>query len=64
MCKQLGQLTQGYKGISGTNTMCFLTHKEIKNIPKDRAITYTRIVVDYHPQKADTNRIRLIVGGN
>ena len=33
-------------------------------IPRDRTITYTRIVVDYRPQKTDPNRVRLTAGGN
>ena len=58
MRKELGRLTQGYKDTTGTDTMFFLTHKEIKNIPKDRVATYARIVVDYRPQKADPNRVK------
>ena len=42
----------------------FMTHEEIKRIPKDRTVTYTRIVVDYRPQKDDPNRVRITVGGN
>ena len=35
MCKELGQLLQGYKQyIIPTNTFVILSHKEIKNIPK------------------------------
>ena len=41
-----------------------LTHDAIKQIPKDRVIMYTRIVVDYRPQKKDPNRVRLTAGGN
>ena len=47
MCKELGRLTQGYKDTAGTDTMFFLTQKEIKNISKDCVVTYARIVVDY-----------------
>jgi len=52
MCKELGNIAQGYsdgEGINekGTNTVRFLTHEEIKAIPKDRKITYARIVVDF-----------------
>jgi hypothetical protein len=36
----------------------------IRNIPKDRTVTYARIVVDYRPQKADPYRVRVTVGGN
>lgn len=41
-----------------------MSHDEIKRIPKDRTVTYARIVVDYRPQKADPNRVRITVGGN
>ena len=36
----------------------------IKNIPKDRVITYARIVVDYRAHKKDPNRVRITAGGN
>eukprot|EP00956_Cyclotella_meneghiniana_P005705 scaffold7330_cov24-Cyclotella_meneghiniana.AAC.1 len=41
-----------------------MDHDEIKNIPKDRTVTYARVVVDYRPQKEDPNRVRITVGGN
>ena len=69
MCKELGNIAQGYSdgdkiNEKGTNTVKFLTHEEIKLIPKDRKVTYARIVVDYRPQKDDPNRVRITVGGN
>ena len=48
----------------GTDTVKFLTHQEIADIPVDRTVTYARIVVDYREQKADPNRVRITVGGN
>ena len=36
----------------------------IDNIPADRTVTYTRIVVDFRPQKDDPNRVRITAGGN
>jgi hypothetical protein len=64
--KELGALAQGDNktGAAGTNTIFFMTHSEIKNIPSDRTITYSRVVVNYRPQKEDPNRIRITVGGN
>ncbi|KAL7479933.1 hypothetical protein ACHAW6_007838 [Cyclotella cf. meneghiniana] len=41
-----------------------MTHDGIKNIPKDRTVTYAHVVVDYRPQKEDPNRVRITVGGN
>ena len=51
MCKESGRLAQGYDKTKGTNTVYFMKKEDIKNIPKDRTVTYARIVVDYHPQK-------------
>ena len=64
MCKELGRLAQGYGDTKGTDTIRFLDWDQIKNIPKDRVITYARIVVDYRPQKNDPNRVRITAGGN
>ena len=41
-----------------------MNHDEIANIPKDRVVTYARIVVDFRPQKDDPNRVRITAGGN
>ena len=64
MCVELGRLAQGYQDIPGTNTIKFMTHEEIKNIPSDKTVTYARIVVDYRASKDDPNRVRITVGGN
>jgi hypothetical protein len=65
MTKELARLSQGLKDVTeGTNTVFYLTHEEIKNIPVDRTVTYSRIVTDYRPQKTDPNRVRITVGGN
>jgi hypothetical protein len=37
---------------------------QICNIPQDRTVTYTRIVIDHRPQKEDPNHVRITVGGN
>jgi hypothetical protein len=44
-----------------TNTCFFL---ELKNIPKERQITYGKIVCDYKPHKKEKERVRLTVGGD
>ena len=41
-----------------------MTLDEISTIPKDRVVTYARVVVDYRPQKEDPNRVRTTSGGN
>ncbi|MCP4142532.1 MAG: hypothetical protein GY755_20020, partial [Chloroflexi bacterium] len=64
--KEFGGLAQGdnLTKTTGTNSLIILKPQEIKNIPKDRTITYGRIVVDYRPQKKDPNRVRITAGGN
>ena len=62
MCRELGRLAQGYGDVKGTNTVRFMSLDEIKNIPKDRIVSYARIVVDYRPQKMDPNRVRITAG--
>ena len=57
MAKELGILAQGYGDVKGTDTVQFLDHDGIRRIPKDRTITYERIVVDYCAHKADSNRV-------
>jgi hypothetical protein len=64
MCKELGRLAQGWDGSNGTDTIFFMSHDEIKKIPRDRTVTYARIVVDYRPQKDDPNQVQITVGGN
>ncbi len=69
MCKELGNIAQGYHGrdkinAKGTDTVKFLTLEEIKQIPKDRRVTYACIVVNYRAQKDDSNRVCITVSGN
>jgi hypothetical protein len=47
---EVGRLFQGIRDISGTDT-CFCV--ELTNIPKDRNITYGKIVCDYGPHKKE-----------
>ena len=64
--KEFGNLAQGdtTTNTPGTDTIFVLTHEQIAAIPRDRTVTYTRVVVDYRPQKNDPNRVRLTAGGN
>ena len=62
--KELDQLAQGRSQMApGTNTLFF---RKYQKIPADRRkdVTYGRVVVDYRPQKEDTNRTQLTVGGD
>jgi hypothetical protein len=58
---ELGRLCQGIRDIKGTNT-CFFV--ELKNIPKDRKITYGKLVCDHKPNKGEQEQVRLTVGGD
>ena len=69
MCRELGNIAQGYAdgnkiNTKGTNTVRFLTHNEIKNILKDRVATYARIVVAFCLQEDDPNHVRITIGDN
>jgi hypothetical protein len=65
MSKELHRLAQGKEGVTvGTNTIFYLTHDEIRCIPKDKTVTYARIVINHQPQKDDPNQVRITVGGN
>ena len=44
--------------------MRFLYLEGISNIPRDRVVTYARIVVDYQSHTKDPNRVRITAGGN
>ncbi len=65
MLKELHQLSQGNENVTvGTNTIFFLSHAEIRCIPKDPTVMYACIVINHRPQKDDPNHIRITVGGN
>jgi hypothetical protein len=57
---ECGHIFQGIRDIPGTDT-CFFT--ALKNIPKDRKITYGKVVCDYKPHKQEKEGVRLTVGG-
>jgi hypothetical protein len=59
---EFGRLAQGVGGrIEGSNTILFILRQAI---PKGKIETYDRFVVDIRPNKADTHRVHLTVGGN
>jgi hypothetical protein len=58
---ELGRICQGIRDISGTNTAFFV---ELSIIPKDRKITYGKIVCVYKPNKTEKHWVRLMVGGD
>ena len=64
--KEFGNIAQGdhKTGEKGTDCVFVMNHEQIRAIPKDRVVTYARIVVDFRPQKEDPNRVRITAGGN
>ena len=65
MCHEIGRLVQGRKstGLKDTNAIGFIPFNDI---PPERRkdVTYARIVVDYRPQKTESHRTRITVGGD
>ena len=61
MCNKLGRLSQGWNSHAGTDTITFIFHKDK---PKYIKATYARVLCDIRPQKTDTHRKKLTVGGN
>jgi hypothetical protein len=49
---ECGRLFQGIRDIPGTDTCFFI---KLTNVPKDRKITYGKIVCDYKPHKKESN---------
>ncbi len=65
MSKEVHHLAQGKEGVAkASNTIFFLSHKEIWCISTNRTVTYSCIVIDHHPQKENPNRVCITVGGN
>ena len=60
---EIGRLAQGFgtRMPSGTHTI-FLIPKD--KVPAGRTLNYGRIVAEIRPQKAETHRTRITVGGN
>ena len=61
MENNIGRLFQGIRYIKGTET-CFFIHRH--KVPQESIVTYSRIVCDIIPQKKETHKVRLAVGGN
>ena len=47
--------------VKGTNTIFFVHHSEV---PAGKQVTYGNIVVSISPNKAETHRVRITVGGD
>jgi hypothetical protein len=61
VAKELRRLAQGIRDVIGTNTIEFIFASEI---PRDRTVTYGRLVCDITPQKTEQHRVMLTVGGD
>jgi hypothetical protein len=57
---ELGRVAQGIQNVKGTDKIAFIFASEV---PRDRTVTYGRLVCDIRPQKAEQHRVRLTVGG-
>ncbi len=57
--KDFGGMAQGDNktGQKGTNSIFVMTHAEILLIPADQTITYTRVIVNFCPQKLNLHQI-------
>jgi len=58
---EFGRLAQGIRDIPGTNTIAFIPREAV---PKHKKVTYGKFVTDIRPQKEETHRTRLTIGGN
>jgi hypothetical protein len=61
LSNELGRIFQDIRDVAGTNTAFFI---DLNNIPKDRRITYGKLVFDFKPNKTEKHRVRLTVGGD
>jgi hypothetical protein len=61
LSNELGRICQGIRDIAGTNTAFFI---DLTSIPKDRKITYGKLVCNFKPNKHEKHRVRLTVGGD
>ena len=58
---ELVQLSKGIREFKGTNTVMFILKSKV---PKDKKVTYGKIVCEIKPEKEDKERTILTVGGN
>ena len=59
--KKLRKLAQGIIDIKGTNMVMFIPKSKV---PKEKKVTYGKIVCDMKPEKEEKERTRLTVGVN
>jgi hypothetical protein len=61
LSNKFGRICQGIRDKAGTNTAFFF---DLPSIPKDRKITYSKLVCEFKPNKTEKHRVRLTVGGD
>jgi hypothetical protein len=61
LSNELGRICQGICDVAGTNIAFFI---DLHNIPKDRKITYGKLVCDFKPNKTEKHWVILTVGGD
>jgi hypothetical protein len=61
LSNELGRMCQGIRAIAGANTAFFI---DLKSIPKNRKITYEKLVCNFKSNKNEKHRVRLTVGGD
>ena len=57
----MGQLAKGIREVKGTNIVMFIPKSKV---PKDKKVTYGKIVCEIKPEKEEKERTILTVGGN
>ena len=57
----MGKLAQGIREVKWTNTVIFILKDQV---PKDKKLTYGKIVCKVKPEKEEKERTRLTMGGN
>jgi hypothetical protein len=61
LSNELDRICQGIHDVARTNTAFFI---DLNSIPKDRKITYGKLLCDFKPNKTEKHRVRLTVGGD
>jgi hypothetical protein len=57
----VGKNADGTQRVKGTNTCRWIKKSQV---PKGKRVTYARTVVAVRPEKEETNRVHITVGGN
>ena len=61
MCNRLGRLSQGWKSHADTDNVEFIFHHDM---PRNRKVTYGKVVWDIRPQRTEIQQNRITAGGN